>query len=288
MEDRGSYVHGAKILSLGCSVGDEILSAKTVFPMSPIYATDVSYEALSVASDYASDFSKVFPFSMKNVKENGPYDIIIASAVLCTFVNNGTKNPTVPDYEKFTQLLTMIYDNLSVGGILIAPNSSFRFPLYGSTGYWSKLRSDLVWRNGHVAVFTPEGHPYLEPVPNFLLDDWGLYAPGQYFAPVDDEDLADCMLEKRLMHHPEEIHWVYVSPIPDEIEYTVTATRMSTDYSKTQPAPNKAIQVRFSQTLARNLETGQRGYINVASHKTLMNDSGRLYVRPQFWEPIND
>lgn len=122
-----------KILSFGCSTGEEVVSLKTYFPSASIVGAELNENRLQQCRQKINDASVTFIKSTdSNIQRYAPYDAIFAMAVL-------QRTPHKVDREGITNL-TSIYKfsmfedqvkkfdaNLTVGGLIIIQNTQYRF-----------------------------------------------------------------------------------------------------------------------------------------------------------------
>ncbi len=119
-----------RILSYGCSTGEECFSLKRYMPNSTIIGLDINRNNLKKAR--AANASKDILFlesNAENLTQHGPYDAIFALSVLCRwedtkFVNNCEK---IYPFEKFASTVSQLTSQLNVGGLFVVYNSNFRF-----------------------------------------------------------------------------------------------------------------------------------------------------------------
>jgi chemotaxis methyl-accepting protein methylase len=121
---------GLKILSFGCSTGEESFSLREYFPDASIFGCDINRKSLSIAQKNNTDDNiKFFLSNEDNLLKNGPFDLIFALSVLC-------KEPecrVVADIAKIFpfQLFNTITESLDTvlnnNGLLVIRNSNYMF-----------------------------------------------------------------------------------------------------------------------------------------------------------------
>ncbi|MBX2967382.1 MAG: methyltransferase domain-containing protein [Cyclobacteriaceae bacterium] len=119
-----------RILSFGCSTGEECFSLRQYFPLSHIIGADIDRANLEAANRKNKDKQIDFIFSNEtNIKNTGPYQAIFCLSVLCRWED--TKDLTncekVYPFSRFDKTLKMLSGHLVKGGILVIYNSNFRF-----------------------------------------------------------------------------------------------------------------------------------------------------------------
>jgi 2-polyprenyl-3-methyl-5-hydroxy-6-metoxy-1,4-benzoquinol methylase len=120
-----------KILSFGCSTGEECFSIREYLPKSKIIGVDINKESINKAKQHPRIDSKMTFLNVEPNKLNelGQFDVILALSVLCknpeaeTLKNIKSIYP-FSQYEYFVKQLDSI---LKPGGLLIIRSSNFRF-----------------------------------------------------------------------------------------------------------------------------------------------------------------
>jgi hypothetical protein len=117
-----------KILSYGCSSGEECFSLREYFPNSLIIGCDINNLALKKARKINVDTYIEFIYSNeRNLKLKGEYDLIFILSVLC-------KEPEarlVDDisnffsFKQFNLTISLLDENLRKGGLIIIRNANY-------------------------------------------------------------------------------------------------------------------------------------------------------------------
>lgn len=120
----------AKILSFGCSTGEECFSLKKYFPLARIVGVDINKQNLKTASRNNNSAEIKFVYSStENIQLEGKYDLIFCLSVLCRWED--TKHLTNCEetypFTKYEETVSMLADQLLPKGLLVIYNSNFRF-----------------------------------------------------------------------------------------------------------------------------------------------------------------
>jgi hypothetical protein len=160
----GADLGGARlrILSFGCSNGQEVLSLRSYFPDAIIFACDVNLGALHEAAEtLAADEAILFVSSDVAIAAHGPYDVVFAMSVLCRFPESA--DPALQDlsslysFAAFTAATSILAGNLDPGGLLCIYNANYDFlATPGSRGF-RPVRSPLIPGSGFVDRFGADG-----------------------------------------------------------------------------------------------------------------------------------
>lgn len=149
-----------RILSFGCSIGAEMLTARAYFPDATILGCDINEEALGVAANtLIDDEGQVFRSKPEAIRSFAPYDIILANSVLCLYpLPKGTEK--LKDhfpFSLFENLSGVLIDSLSEDGLFALYNTNYRFyDLEMSTDFHSLLTPQIEG-NGFVDKFAADG-----------------------------------------------------------------------------------------------------------------------------------
>lgn len=126
-----------KILSFGCSTGEEPLSLARLYftsPMVKIFGVDVADKAIDAASEKAKQEPEgkitIIDGRINSPKVYGPFDIVLANSVFCIYGSPYHNITYVMDhfsYDTFQNMLDEIDSYLKVGGVLAIHNSNYNF-----------------------------------------------------------------------------------------------------------------------------------------------------------------
>lgn len=263
-----------RILSFGCSVGDEIVTLRMLFPKAEIVGCDINPAILETAKKSVGHLATIIVSDEAALHALGPFDFISCMSVLC--LNPKPKGPAPNDFttlfpvQKFDDMLGLLDSLLVPNGLLALTNTSYRFhesPVY--EGY-DPVRSDIIWRNGTVDVMARDGSPQ-------LIQGRG-YRIGKGFSVRDDEELADSIFEKRV-GNVRQIHWVVMAPVPDNIIPAYSYERGSNDVWS--PVPADSLTYIFRYEFGHDSATGSGGVIVTRRWKSLAH--GAEHIRPPVW-----
>ncbi|WP_162150358.1 class I SAM-dependent methyltransferase [Asticcacaulis sp. AC460] len=118
-----------KVLSFGCSTGEECLDLAEVFRYSDITGVDVDQEALKKAAHIHHPRISIMDSTEGNLRAHGPFDAIFAMNVFCVF-------PKSKQFEDISHLypithfddgLRLLHRHLAHGGILGLFNAAYFF-----------------------------------------------------------------------------------------------------------------------------------------------------------------
>jgi chemotaxis methyl-accepting protein methylase len=77
-----------RVLSFGCSTGEELSTLRAYFPDATIFGCDANSAALQIAKDSARKSAAIlFPSEARHIQSFAPFDIIFAMSVLCKWPN---------------------------------------------------------------------------------------------------------------------------------------------------------------------------------------------------------
>jgi chemotaxis methyl-accepting protein methylase len=111
----------SKILSFGCSTGEEAVTAKGYFMDAEIHGFDTNKVVLNIAR-------LRFPFItfLDSISDNR-YDLILCNSVLCNHpANFDKKENDLMNFKLFEGMVYVIDTMLNPGGVLMAMNTEYR------------------------------------------------------------------------------------------------------------------------------------------------------------------
>jgi len=144
ISERYSTTTDYKILSFGCSTGEECISLHEYFKNASIIGTDINKKSLKTAQLKTNNPQIEYLFSDEHlITKKGPYDIIFALSVLCKnpeaeFLEDISKIYSFQEYEKTILFFDQI---IKPGGMLVIRSSNF---LFKDTSVFSKY---CVYKN---------------------------------------------------------------------------------------------------------------------------------------------
>lgn len=173
-----------RILSFGCSSGEELQSIRNYFPTAAIFGCDVNRAALAEAAKV--DGCTVFLSTPEAIKAFAPFDVIFAMSVLCRFSLSQTAKSlkSIFSFYEFEDHLGALNDALSDDGLLCIQNANYLFsqsslypsyapvrcPLIGTNGFVDKWTADDI-RISSIRKFDHGREHKIEFQPDFLTDD---------------------------------------------------------------------------------------------------------------------
>lgn len=265
-----------KILSFGCSVGDEIASMRWVFPDADIVGCDIDPAVTDAAARSVGHLAAIIRSDEHELSARGPYDLILACSVLCL-------NPQPRDFfsrfppSKFDETLSFLDGILRSGGLLAITNASYRFLDSPVAAGYQPVRSDVVSSSGFVDVMDRRGSPLLV---GMQAASSRYFRRSAHFVPGEDEELADSLFHKTGDRSPE-APWVIVSPPPKDFVRIAEFERRNTDGVAD---PVNALQVTTRFRFGRDASTGFNGFLKQVRWDSLVRP-GHEHVRQETWHP---
>ncbi len=183
-----------RILSFGCSIGDELATLRVLFPQAEIHGCDIDEEALVRARDSVGHLAGVFLSDEAEILRRGPYDLICAFSSLCIHpFRSEEETARIFPFTRFESMIGLFHDCLRDGGILATRNMNYLLADTRHGPAFSTVRSNAIVRSGFVPILRPDGglifnalHAPAGPV-HFIQDS----------GTARDAMLADCLFRKR-------------------------------------------------------------------------------------------
>lgn len=145
-----------KILSYGCSTGEECFSLREYFPEAVIVGLDIDVKNLEICKSKNQDSNIIFLESTtKNIEHNGPYDIIFCMSVLCRWPDSKELMDisNLYSFKKFEKALISLDFNLKLNGVLVLYNCNFLFSDTKIYNKYKALASPMITESGFVQKF---------------------------------------------------------------------------------------------------------------------------------------
>lgn len=183
-----------RILSFGCSIGDELATLRVLFPQAEIHGCDIDEAALARAQDSVGHLAGIFLSDETEILRRGPYDLICAFSSLCIHpFRSEEETIRIFPFARFETMIGLFHDCLTDGGMLATRNMNY---VLADTRYgpaFSTLRSNAIIRSGFVPILRPDGRLIFN----------ALHAPAgpvhfiQDRSTARDAMLVDCLFRKR-------------------------------------------------------------------------------------------
>ena len=181
-----------RILSFGCSRGDELVTLRLLFPDCELHGCDIQPPALAAARA-VDGFAEVFLSDPAEIRSRGPFDLVVALSSLCRHPAPEPAEMAIEfPFSAFDDTVSLLTETLSDGGIFALYNSAYPFRFTSTSKGLSVLRSDRLMGNGYCTVFAPGGERLLKAGATFFE----LYYCLEAIGPLVDTDLYDCLFRK--------------------------------------------------------------------------------------------
>ncbi len=152
-----------RILSFGCSTGEECFSLLSYFPGAEIDGCDINESVLHVAKRrvLTGQFS-FYLSSSEALSKNGPYDVIFCMSSLCMFpdANRPSGEQGAFPFTSFDKLVSGISSALRPGGLLVAYNTSYAFSMATAASDFQAVDCDSIVENGFVNKLQRDGRAF--------------------------------------------------------------------------------------------------------------------------------
>jgi len=148
-----NYSNDVRILSYGCSYGNECFSIRKYFPQAMIYGFDISKKCIRVANKYNKDKRIFFTDSLENIKFK--FDIVFAMSVLCRWIDTKDKEDcgNIYPYCEFNKSVELLDKFLQEEGFFVIYNANFRFTDTNSSKKYTPIIIDEKLESGFVTKF---------------------------------------------------------------------------------------------------------------------------------------
>jgi len=148
-----------RLLSFGCSTGEECFSLRRYFPRAWIDGVDVSRKNIRICEARNQDVKIRFDVSRENLVESHPfYDVVFAMSVLCRWPQTRETDSSADTYpfEKFDETVRHLDSLVRPNGLLVIYNANFRFTDTDSSRRYEALLIPGLEDSGFVHLFSKE------------------------------------------------------------------------------------------------------------------------------------
>jgi len=155
-ELKSRKVNPRKVMSFGCSTGEECLTLQEYFPNSKIIGVDINKKNLRKCQRKIRHENFRFIYSDPQLIQNeAPLDIIFCMSVLCRWEETElvTNCDKIYPFAKFEQQVELMDRILDPGGLLIIYNSNFRFSDSRIYSRFQPICIDVLRDSGFVHKF---------------------------------------------------------------------------------------------------------------------------------------
>ena len=134
-----------RLLSYGCSTGEEVLTLRRYFPEAQIVGADINPRALARARQHQVDERIAFVRSkLRTIRSHGPYDAIFCMAVLqrtphAVEAQNLSSLERLYPFARFDAQLSELDSLLKPGGLLIVHHTQYVFEHASIAGRYRPL-----------------------------------------------------------------------------------------------------------------------------------------------------
>ena len=151
--------NAGRILSFGCSTGEECVSLASYFPKAEVIGADINpVIVLKAIKRHRSDRIRFIYASEFILKRYGGFDVVFCMAVL--------RNPEMArldgryPFDRFEERALFLESLVKPGGILVIHNSTYRFSDTAHRGRYEKIPVAAPHDEG---AFLPDGVTEVEP-----------------------------------------------------------------------------------------------------------------------------
>ncbi len=121
-----------RILSFGCSTGEEVITLRSYFPKAHLVGVDVNRHSSACAGSVPIETSAWNSCSRitRSIREKGPYDAVFCMAVFQRPQNRQparTQGTITYSFARFERALTVLDAALKPAGLLVLDHTDYRF-----------------------------------------------------------------------------------------------------------------------------------------------------------------
>jgi hypothetical protein len=182
-----------RILSFGCSLGDELASIRLLFPAAKVFGCDVDAEVLALAQGSVGALAEIFPASEAAIRARGPFDLVCAFSCLCVHPPPPGRFADAFPHSRFEDLIGLLAEVIAPGGALALYNAAYLFQRTAPFGGFTPVRSDVICRSGFTNLYDNSGAVMLQ----FGTSPAGVSVRGlRAAAGLTDQEIVDCVFAR--------------------------------------------------------------------------------------------
>jgi SAM-dependent methyltransferase len=188
---------GLRVLSFGCSTGEEVLFLKALFPAAQLFGCEHDWANLAAARTTVGSHAVIFDSTADQLHRHGPFDIIVCNSVLLAPTANTPSGPRGLPPKLWSEMVSLLDSVLAPGGIIQIINSNIPFRLHPVATQYTPLRSPLILGAHFVDQFDLDGQRLCSGLGGTGLSahlNVHLAEPG--WAALRPEDLTDTHFQK--------------------------------------------------------------------------------------------
>jgi hypothetical protein len=151
---------GARVLSFGCSTGEEVLDLREHYRQARVFGTDLNRASLRKAEERLKDSGVgLFQSTYDNLQRYGPFDLILACSVFLRHPEDTHADDLSKLYpfEAFEKGVCRLFDNTLPGGFLLIHNTNYRVGDTRLGALLTPVRHPDIVQNPRVPLFNPNG-----------------------------------------------------------------------------------------------------------------------------------
>ena len=149
---------GIRVLSFGCSTGEELLGLRALFPAAMLFGCDIDWQNLQMARAQLGSAAVIFESTWSQLTAHGPFDVIVCNSVLLQPTQtaaNGQKS-AIPS-SLWLDAVAQLDAVLKPGGLLQIVNSNIPLRYHPCAASYTPLRSALILGPNFVDQFDIDG-----------------------------------------------------------------------------------------------------------------------------------
>jgi hypothetical protein len=140
-------------------------------PQSNVFGVDIDGRMIEIASSKYRDFKNT-AFALSSwdtIKSNGPYDIIMANAVLGRYPDSGELDDLAPvfPFQQFEDMLGRLVGSLAPNGVLMVQNANYS--VEDTDLGLSPVATPTAPFNSFIPKFDRSGRRIVDAAPGFLI-----------------------------------------------------------------------------------------------------------------------
>lgn len=159
-EYRRNVLHAdsaVRVLSFGCSSGEEVVDLSAEIPDAKIYGCDIDKPSLEKAALLCGARAKIFESTSENIKANGPFHIVSCMNVLCRHPIGRNEFADLYPFRVFEETLAALDAAIVPGGIIALYNTQYPADACAALKRYEPLKFKKLKNNGWLDKYSIDG-----------------------------------------------------------------------------------------------------------------------------------
>jgi hypothetical protein len=183
-----------RILSFGCSTGEELSTLRRYFPRASLFGCDIKADVVAKAHERLNGDATVFVSSEELLRAHGPFDIIFAMSVFCVHGGGRKDIFDIFPFSRFEDSLSQVVQYGTDDLLLVMNNTSYFLQETVLASQFCEIRHPDILENSFVSRYS-KGHVCL--AERHQAANWGYYRATPDMPPMPDSYFTNTLFLRK-------------------------------------------------------------------------------------------